>query len=52
MQVSLNPLNSFLPEPVSTPEPEFVPPPPEPNGFFPGINPEILKILKILTLEI
>jgi hypothetical protein len=25
-----------------TPEPEFVPPPtmPEPNGFFPGINPE------------
>jgi hypothetical protein len=25
-----------------TPEPEFTPPPtmPEPNGFFPGINPE------------
>ena len=22
------------------PEPEFVPPPQEPNGFFPGINPE------------
>lgn len=34
------PFDSFLPEPVSTPEPKFVPPPPEPNGFFPGINPE------------
>jgi hypothetical protein len=33
------PFDSFLPEPVSTPEPEFVPPPPEPNGFFPGIDP-------------
>ena len=29
-----------LSAPVSTPEPEFVPPPQEPNGFFPGINPE------------
>ena len=27
-----------LSAPVSTPEPEFVPPPQEPNGFFPGIN--------------
>jgi hypothetical protein len=25
---------------TSAPEPEFVPPPQEPNGFFPGINPE------------
>jgi hypothetical protein len=25
---------------TAAPEPEFVPPPPEPNGFFPGINPE------------
>jgi hypothetical protein len=25
---------------VSEPEPVFTPPPPEPNGFFPGINPE------------
>jgi hypothetical protein len=24
---------------TSAPEPEFVPPPQEPNGFFPGINP-------------
>jgi len=27
-----------LSEPVSTPELEFVPPPQEPNGFFPGID--------------
>ena len=27
-----------LSAPVSTPEPEFVPPPQEPNGFFPGID--------------
>jgi hypothetical protein len=35
------PFDSFLPEPVSTPEPVFTPPPPppEPNGFFPGIDP-------------
>jgi hypothetical protein len=25
---------------TAAPEPEFVPPPQEPNGFFPGINPE------------
>jgi hypothetical protein len=37
------PFDSFLPEPVSTPEPEFVPPPPEPNGFFPGIDPRDFK---------
>jgi hypothetical protein len=28
------------PDAVSEPEPVFTPPPPEPNGFFPGINPE------------
>jgi hypothetical protein len=28
---------------LSTPEPEFVPPPPEPNGFFPGIDPRDFK---------
>ena len=29
-----------LSAPVSAPEPDFVPPPQEPNGFFPDINPE------------
>jgi hypothetical protein len=28
---------------TAAPEPEFVPPPQEPNGFFPGIDPEIIK---------
>jgi hypothetical protein len=39
---------------TSAPEPEFVPPPQEPNGFFPGIDPRDYQdmILKILTLEI
>jgi hypothetical protein len=50
MQVSLNHLIAFFqrkPDPrdiayASAPEPVFTPPPtmPEPNGFFPGINPE------------
>ena len=28
---------------TAAPEPEFVPPPPEPNGFFPGIDPRDFK---------
>ena len=28
---------------TAAPEPEFVPPPPEPNGLFPGIDPRDFK---------
>jgi hypothetical protein len=28
---------------TAAPEPEFVPPPQEPNGFFPGIDPRDFK---------
>jgi len=46
-----------LSAPVSTPEPEFVPPPtmPEPNGFFPGVTPDFSNLdfsgLSDLNLE-
>jgi hypothetical protein len=37
---SLGQQDSNTSAPTPAPEPEFVPPPQEPNGFFPGINPE------------